>query len=164
MRRLRPFPYVFFLLSVASATSVHSQSVSLWDLNTSNMVLAVNGSSLEFRYHEPRIGMQEEGVVSGTLHFSGTVTGSSIAGTAHVFSRRCGPQPYHVTGTSSDDARVITLHGSAPSAFDAACRPVRFRDANSQKPCIHSALKMPPMQFALAAASATISSYKVGVQ
>ena len=28
---------------------------------------------------------------------------------------------------------------------------------------IHSALKMPPMQFALAAASATISSYKIGV-
>ena len=28
---------------------------------------------------------------------------------------------------------------------------------------IHSALKMPPAQFALIAASATISSYKVGV-
>lgn len=29
---------------------------------------------------------------------------------------------------------------------------------------IHSALKMPPVQFALASASATISSYKIGVQ
>jgi tetratricopeptide (TPR) repeat protein len=117
------------MFSAALTTAVHAEPLSLWELNTSSMVLAVNGSSLEFRYQDPRIGLQQEGVVPGTLQFSGTMTGDSYSGTAYVFSRRCGTQPYLVTGTISQYGRAITLHGRPPSAFDAACQPTRYREA-----------------------------------
>jgi hypothetical protein len=120
-----------FILSIFSAVQpsvVHSQPASLWDHNESIVGLFADGASRVFRYHEPRIGMQEEGVVSGTLLFSGTKSGTTYSGTAYVFSRRCrGPHPYHVDGTAADDGRAITLYGTAPAGFDAACRPVVYR-------------------------------------
>jgi tetratricopeptide (TPR) repeat protein len=132
---MRPFRRSIFAASIAAivssalTTAVHAEPVSLWELNTSTMVLAVSGSSLEFRYQEPRIGLQQEGVVAGTLQFSGTMTGDNYSGTAYVFSRRCGPQPYLVTGAISEYGRAITLFGRPPSGFNAACEPTRYRDS-----------------------------------
>jgi len=117
------------LLSTVLSTPAYSEAVSLWDLNTSVMALYIDGPTLTFRYHEPRIGLQEEGVVSGTLHFSGTKSGNTYSGTAHVFSKRCGAHPYYVTGTAAENGRSITLNGISPSAFNAACQPIRFREA-----------------------------------
>src|SRR5205085_2287925 len=36
--------------------------------------------------------------------------------------RRCGAHPFHVSGTASEEERVITMYGSAPAGFDTACR------------------------------------------
>ena len=120
---------VLCLLASISPTSARAQTTSLWELNTSVMAFYGDGRSVVFRYREPRSGLQDEGVVPGTLQFSGTVAGDTISGTAYVFSRRCGPQPYYVSGTASEHSRTITLTGTAPSGFDAACQAVRFRDA-----------------------------------
>src|ERR1700704_2237786 len=103
------------------------EPASLWNSNGSVMAMDVVGGDQVFRYQEPRIGMRQEGVVSGTVRFKGTKSGNTYSGTAFVFSRRCGAHPFHVTGTVSQDEREITMYGSAPVGFDAACRPVVYR-------------------------------------
>jgi hypothetical protein len=119
--------FILGILSAAQPSVVHSQPASLWDHNDSVVGLFADGASRVFRYEQPRIGMQQEGVVSGTLLFSGTKSGTTYSGTAYVFSRRCGTHPYHVNGTAADDGRGITLYGTAPAGFDGACRPVVYR-------------------------------------
>src|SRR5690349_459323 len=95
---------------------------SLWNHNGSVMALYVSGDEHEMRYQEPRIGMRQEGVVSGTVRFKGVLNGSTFTGTAFVFSRRCGTHPYPVTGTLSADGHQITLNGAAPAGFDPGCK------------------------------------------
>ena len=67
---------------------------SLWNHNGSVMALHAVGAEHVIRYQEPRIGMRQEGVVSGTVRFKGTKSGNTYSGTAFVFSRRCGAHPY----------------------------------------------------------------------
>ena len=70
---MRPLPRsilgICILVPAFSAhpTTVQCQPASLWDHNNSVMALYADGASRVFRYHEPRIGMQLEGVVSGSL-------------------------------------------------------------------------------------------------
>jgi len=45
---------------------------SLWNHNGSVIALYSVANGRVFRYHEPRIGMRQEGVVSGTVRFEGT--------------------------------------------------------------------------------------------
>jgi hypothetical protein len=56
--------------------------VSLWTSNGSVMSMEVVGGEHVFRYQEPRIGMRQAGVVSGTLRFKGTRSGDAYTGTA----------------------------------------------------------------------------------
>lgn len=109
-------------------TVAESQPASLWQHNSSVMTLYASGHAREFRYHEPRIGMQQEDVAPGTLLFSGIKSGNTYSGTAYIFSRRCGVHPYQVRGTTADDGREITMLGTAPAVFDASCRPVAYRE------------------------------------
>ena len=113
-------------LTTAWASTAICEPVSLWNSNGSVMSMEVVGAEHVFRYQEPRIGMRQAGVVSGTLRFKGTRSGDAYTGTAFVFSRRCGAHPFRVTGTISEDKREIEAFGSAPGGFDAACRPLAF--------------------------------------
>lgn len=114
------------ILAICCPKAALCEPASFWNHNGSVMALYAVGDGRVFRYQEPRIGMQQEGVVAGTVRFQGTKTGNSYSGTAFVFSRRCGARPFQVRGTASEDEREINLHGNAPAGFDAACRPTVY--------------------------------------
>src|SRR5258708_6075180 len=115
------------ILATFWPAAAKSEPASLWNSNGSVMAMDVVGGEQVFRYQEPRIGMRQEGVVSGTVRFKGVKSGDTYSGTAFVFSRRCGAHPFHVTGTVSKDEGEIAMYGSAPVGFDEACRPVVYR-------------------------------------
>ena len=115
------------ILTTVWPAAAKCEPVSLWNSNGSVMSMEVVGADQVFRYQEPRIGMRQEGVMSGTVRFKGARAGNTYLGTAFVFSRRCGAHPFRVTGTVSKDEREITMYGNAPAGFDAACRPVVYR-------------------------------------
>ena len=127
MRRIHHSAVAVCVLTIFWPAIAICEPASLWDQNGSVMALYANGAERIIRYQEPRIGMQQEGVAPGTVRFEGTQSGTAYTGTAFVFSRRCGTHPYRVTGTISADEREITLQGTAPSGFDAACRQVASR-------------------------------------
>lgn len=124
------FLILALVLAALLPAPVKAECQNLWRLNTSTLCLTVDGASRVFRYEQPREGMRDEGVVSGTLLFSGTVSGTQISGISHVFSRRCGGAvPYTVAGGVSVDGRRIVMHGQAPSGFNKRCEPNAFRNA-----------------------------------
>jgi hypothetical protein len=114
------------VLTICWPATVQCEPASFWNHNGSVMALYAVGDGRVFRYQEPRIGMQQEGVVSGTVRFEGTRTGNTYSGTAFVFSRRCGAHPFRVSGTASEQEREIILYGTAPAGFDVACRPTVY--------------------------------------
>ena len=122
---------------------------SLWNHNGSVMALHAVGAERVIRYQEPRIGMRQEGVVSGTVRFKGTKSGNTYSGTAFVFSRRCGAHPYQVTGTTSADEREIAISGTAPAGFDASCRPVVYRKEVARFSFLRSVEPPPPAVAAI---------------
>ena len=77
------------------------------------MYLVVNGDRREFYYSQPRPGMVAEGVTPGTLLFSGSVAGSTYQGTAYLFSARCGPRSYPVSGTVQETGGRVVMLGTA---------------------------------------------------
>jgi len=89
-----------------------SSGRSYWNHNGSVMYLVVSGNKREFYYHRPRQGMIEEGVRSGTLLFSGYVSGNSYQGVAYFFSARCGPRPYNVNGPVQENGGRVTMAGA----------------------------------------------------
>jgi hypothetical protein len=88
------------------------------------MYLVVSGSRREFYYHRPRQGMIDEGVRSGTLLFSGTVSGNAYEGTAYLFSARCGVRPYHVSGSVQESGGRVLMAGAA-TIINERCNTVR---------------------------------------
>jgi len=99
-----------------------------WRLNKSVMYLVSEGNKRRFYYDEPRPTMKELGVSKGTLFFDGNLQGSTIVGTAYVFSKRCGPLGYSVTGEISEDQRAMTAFGKSP-LVDANCQIATYRDS-----------------------------------
>ena len=67
------------------AAHAQDQPTSLWELNESVLGLYKNGAERIFRYEEPRAAVQQEGVVSGTLWFKGTLTGNTSGGGAGAY-------------------------------------------------------------------------------
>src|SRR5262245_45534398 len=112
------------LALVVLLTGTTAQAASLWDHNGSVVVLEANGAARKFLYRSPRPGLP---VASGTLLFSGKKDGNSYSGTAYVFSRKCGPLGYAVSGPVSDDQRTVTMYGKAPRV-DSSCNVVAYRD------------------------------------
>jgi hypothetical protein len=127
---------------------------SLWNHNGSVMALHAVGAEHVISYQEPRMGMRQEGVVSGTVRFKGTKSENTYSGTAFVFSRRCGAHPYQVTGTISADERQIAISGTAPAGFDAACRPVVYRKEVAHFSFLRSIEPSPPVDRDRGAADA----------
>jgi hypothetical protein len=93
---------------------------SYWAHNGSTLYLAASGTSRELYYDKPRPGMLAAGAQPGSLLFRGIFTNGSYAGTAFIFSKRCGTLPYQVSGPVTNNYELITLRGQAPVA-DATC-------------------------------------------
>lgn len=109
-------------LLVTGIASAHAQEPSSrWDHNGSEVGLYPAGNDRIFRYTVPRIGLEEVGVVPGTVLFVGRRSVETYSGQAYVFSSRCGPQAYFVSGTVSEDQRTVTLIGDAPIRYDSQC-------------------------------------------
>jgi hypothetical protein len=137
-----------FLIAAIAAQPTHAQDrpTSLWELNESVLGLYKNGTERFFRYEEPRVAVQQEGVVPGTVLFKGTLTGNTYTGTAFVFHRRCGPRLFDVEGTLDDDERRITFTGAQPMSFDAQCRVVDAEDVEFEITFLRS-LAPPPLVY-----------------
>jgi Caspase domain len=99
-----------------------------WDHNGSSVILKAHGADREFYYESPRPGMVSAGVRKGALLFSGKRTGNTYSGVAYIFNKRCGPQPYDVSGPVSEDQRSVMMFGKAPAQFDDNCRPIGYKD------------------------------------
>lgn len=100
---------------------------TLWKHNGSTLKLTAEGTSRTFVYDVPRPALKTLGVDKGTVLFSGEKSNNSYSGTAHVFTKSCGPQPYDVNGPVSGDQRTVTLYGRAP-ILDSACNIASYRD------------------------------------
>jgi hypothetical protein len=103
-------------------------SRSNWNHNGSTMTVVAQGNRLMIYYEQPRQGMINEGVRSGTLLFDGRRIGNSLSGTSYVFDRRCRPIPYSDEGEVSNGERQIILNGRrVPTQLSADCGVVGYR-------------------------------------
>jgi uncharacterized caspase-like protein len=100
---------------------------TMWNHNGSTMRLITDGARRRFVYDNPRQGIREEGVTSGTLLFDGTRSGDNYSGSAHIFSSRCGRRAYRVSGSVSSDQRTVTMAGQAPR-LGRNCETVGYKD------------------------------------
>jgi len=143
-------------------TSAHAQTQTaspeptppeptIWDHNGSVMYLVENGSSREFYYQKPRLGMLDAGAHPGSLLFRGQIDNEQFSGTAYIFNPQCGRIPYPVTGTVLDSDQRIVLTGQAPQvgrdcrAYASSTSTLEFRRLNataagpSQEPVVQAA-------------------------
>jgi hypothetical protein len=100
---------------------------SLWDHNGSSVRLLVSGEQRQFVYSTPRPGLVDAGASAGMSVFKGTEDGDLYKGTAYIFNKRCGPQPYVVEGREAADKRSVTMRGKAPR-LNAACQVTSYRE------------------------------------
>lgn len=87
---------------------------TLWSHNNSVMRLVANGRQRQFFYFKPRAGLVARGVLAGTLLFDGERVGDTYTGRSRVFTAKCGPRTYVVSGTVSPDQRRVVMHGQKP--------------------------------------------------
>ena len=100
------------------SASLDTQPLTYWYHNGSTIYLAVNGSSRQFIYENPRPGMLEAGAKKGSLLFTGLSGHNTYDGTAFIFRGHCGQFSYHVTGPILEEGRKVVLHGEAPRVND----------------------------------------------
>lgn len=101
---------------------------STWTHNRSIMSVLLDRGNLKIYYEEPRAGMMNEGVRSGTLLFDGRASNDQVSGTAYVFDQRCGKFPYQVSGELSNGARRLFMTGRAPTSLSESCQVINYRD------------------------------------
>lgn len=118
-------------LAFTFTTDAHASACSMdrYMHNGSVMDIQVcDGGGLTISYAQPRRGMVQQGVRSGTLLFNGNEgPGGVITGQSRLFSARCGQVPYFVSG--SRQGNTIILNGTAPIRGK-GCRIVRHRQDN----------------------------------
>jgi hypothetical protein len=100
--------------SANAQTQTTSPEPTIWDHNGSVMYLVENGSSREFHYQKPRLGMLGAGAGPGSLLFRGQVDNGQYSGTAYLFNPHCGAIPYQVKGPVLDNDERIMLTGQVP--------------------------------------------------
>jgi hypothetical protein len=88
--------------------------LSIWSHNGSLMSLNSDGISRQFKYYQPRDGLEKAGITKGTLLFAGEKTGNSYTGVAYTFTARCGRFSFNVSGPISDDSTSVTMTGEKP--------------------------------------------------
>jgi hypothetical protein len=113
----------YLILPLLICTSPFAQSPTpaattaertFWDHNGSVVYLVANGSSREFYYQRPRLGMLEAGAHPDSLLFSGQINNGQFAGTAYVFNAQCGQVPFEVKGPILENGGRVALTGQAP--------------------------------------------------
>jgi hypothetical protein len=113
----------YLILQLLICTSAFAQSTTpaattaertFWDHNGSVVYLVANGSSREFYYQRPRLGMLEAGAHPDSLLFSGQINNGQFAGTAYVFNAQCGQVPFEVKGPILENGGRVALTGQAP--------------------------------------------------
>jgi hypothetical protein len=113
------------ILALAVLALPASAETFSYDHNGSLMELETRpGGQVTLRYVEPRQGLGPVGVSPGTVLFDGTIDGpESLSGQANIFSTRCGPVDYYVTGQFRAGDRFV-LEGAAPVLAEQDCRIV----------------------------------------
>ena len=113
----------YLILQLLICTSAFAQSTTpaattaertFWDHNGSVVYLVANGSSREFYYQRPRLGMLEAGAHPDSLLFSGQINNGQFSGTAYVFNAQCGQVPFEVKGPILENGERVALTGQAP--------------------------------------------------
>lgn len=94
---------------------------SYWNHNDSVMALSAQGDSRVFYYEKPREVIARAGVRRGTLLFKGRISGETYSGKAYLFSTKCAPIAYEVSGRVSPDFTRVELRGDRP-VRDQNCR------------------------------------------
>ena len=102
----------------ARGTAKPASTGAVWLHNGSTMRLEANGAERRFVYDTPRPGMIAAGVKRGDVLFEGRRDGNVYAGSAAIFSRRCGRLTFPVRGSVASDQRSVTLEGQAPQVAD----------------------------------------------
>jgi hypothetical protein len=156
----------------ALTTRGYGQTVSLWNYDGSVMALHTEGASAIIRYESPHHDLQWEALQSGAVLFSGIKDGNAVFGTAYTFARRCGAQPYLVSGNVSADGGEIIMYGATPLGFDGGCRPIVFQDARLvfthvrpvPSPIVTGSITQDPPQPQAAAVRAQLDEIKHGVR
>jgi hypothetical protein len=78
------------------------------------MYMLEDGRHRQIYYDDPRPGLKEVGVKQGTLLFDGVMDGTALSGTAFVFSKKCDPLSFAVTGKLTREGKRMVLNGKAP--------------------------------------------------
>src|ERR1700719_1077547 len=114
---------LYLIPQLLMCTSAFAQSTTpaataaertFWDHNGSVVYLVANGSSREFYYQRPRLGMLEAGARPDALLFSGQINNGQFAGTAYVFNAQCRQVPFEVKGPILENGGRVALTGQAP--------------------------------------------------
>lgn len=102
------------MLGCASASAYTEGAAGEWDHNGSLMSVVVEGNgAITITYETPRVGIRETGVESGTVLFNGFTNGSTVSGTARVYSENC-PAAFEYRVSGRMTSNQITLRGAAP--------------------------------------------------
>jgi hypothetical protein len=100
---------------------------STWNHNGSVMRVTTQGNKIVVAYDQPRQGMINEGVRSGTVLFDGRRNGNKLSGTAYVFDRRCGPISYSEDGEVNGERQFLLSGQRVPTQLNADCKVVDYR-------------------------------------
>lgn len=115
--------FIFFLSNFCILTDAFSQQ-SAWNHNNSIVEISNEANNVNIYYLKPRLGLP---VKSGDLLFNGLVNGYGILGTAYIFSEKCGPIAYEVSGYISNDQNSVRMTGRAPRR-GSDCRVASYFD------------------------------------
>ena len=121
-------PYIDRIVDlILPSGSLSLLSGSHWNHNDSIMRIASQGDKITIFYDQPRQGMIDEGVRSGTVLFEGHRNGNRLSGTSYVFDRHCSNAiPYSDDGVMSSEREIVLSGRKVPTQL-LDCRPVAYR-------------------------------------
>jgi hypothetical protein len=106
--------------------------VTEWDHNGSMVRLELNDKKVRLVYAQPRDGLGNAGVKSGTVLFDGEVkTDGRYSGYAKLFRKGCEPVDYYVEGSRDNGKGEILLQGQSPVYAGEGCKITGYTDEGS---------------------------------
>ena len=142
---LRTSAWLFCLMALMAP--VHGQQ-TLWniDSSTASEERGSSGAQLRMVLRTPGGDLATQGAAAGAALFEGDRDGARVTGIAWSFAARCAAESYEVTGSFSNDEKVIALTGRSP-VRDAACKITSFQEKTlvfTKKNVIASTPPAPP--------------------
>ncbi len=127
-----------------------------WTYGDSVMEVQITGKSIFILYHQPRQGLIDEGVQSGSMMLVGTIgPDNDIAGKSRLYRKDCGTAEFPVHGGVDRENGIIQLAGKMPKRTAVTCQVERFLDATIKLSRTESTV--PGSAFALQAEQITAS-------